>query len=627
MEHIDWTSLFEIEAKLVTSARSEDSALLMSRLEKQLSSRQSSPRASLTEDDICTIPIDTLQTQIDNYQCPIPGVMTKDTPAPTQSDLRFWSAAMLSFNDCAMRIPHYSCEMVRQGIPPALRGDVWKSMAFTSGGDCGEDIASLKYLYDSLANEWTPYVKIIGRDLHRTFPEIEMFREQEGQGQIMMGKVLRAYSAYDMQVGYCQGLTFLVGPLLLHMADSDAFCVLVKLLENYDLRSMFAADMAGLHLKMFQFESLLAAQLPEIDAHLRSLNINTIYASQWFMSLFAVTCPLPMLVRIYDTMFLEGVTETLMRTAMAILKRNKYNILNMTEEEDVLQHLLGRRLWDVYGGDGDLLALDITNASLGGSEVLTQIELEYQENRIKRQEAKVQEAADKVAASIQPVKTRNSSPSKARFFSQAWSLPSLRVPDRSTRSASSSAALQRSPSRAASVVSVDTTTTTTEVMSQADYASSVSSFDSMSPTSGSKAEAAVAAMELELQQLRKELEAERQERKADKEVVRAFMADVNSEASDTATVSKRSLSVLTEQFEVEDAATCGASGHLGYEALMMQLAESKTNEALAKQQIEDLRDELQGLELKSSVDAVAALSIPKPTAKHSKKESGTWLKW
>ncbi|AOW01578.1 rab-GTPase-TBC domain-domain-containing protein [Yarrowia lipolytica] len=597
MEHIDWTSLFEIEAKLVTSAHPDSSQLLLARLEKQQNSRQSSPRASLSApDDICTIPLDQLEHQVNTYESAIPGISSSPV---SQKDLSFWSAAMVSFNDCATRIPHYSCDMVRGGVPPALRGDIWKSMAYTSGGDCGssEDIASLKYLYDSLANEWTPYVKIIGRDLHRTFPEIDLFREQEGKGQIMMGKVLRAYSAYDMQVGYCQGLTFLVGPLLLHMDDCDAFCVLVKLLENYDLRSMFAADMAGLHLKMFQFESLLEQQLPEIHAHLKSLNINTIYASQWFMSLFAVTCPLPMLVRIYDLMFLEGVTETLMRTAMAILKRNKYNILNMTEEEDVLQHLLGRRLWDVYGGDGDLLASDITSAHLGSPDVLTQLEHEYETMLEERRRVK------DLAKEMKDVTPLPKSRSPKRFFSQGWSLSSLRVPgdrsasvstnsDRSTRSVSGSGA---------SMVSVDT-----EIMSQVDYASSVSSFD-MSPTAG-KTEAAVAALELELQQLRKELEQEKQERKKDREVVGAYIKGVAAEDG--------SLDMLKSQFGE------ASSSALSYEDLMMQLAESKTNEALAKQQIEDLRDELSQMGLSKDT-----LMVPKTTAKHSKKESGTWLKW
>jgi hypothetical protein len=33
---------------------------------------------------------------------------------------------------------------------------------------------------------------------------------------------------YDHKIGYCQGLGFLVGPLLMQMGDKEAFCVLVR---------------------------------------------------------------------------------------------------------------------------------------------------------------------------------------------------------------------------------------------------------------------------------------------------------------------------------------------------------------------------------------------------------------
>ena len=48
------------------------------------------------------------------------------------------------------------------------------------------------------------------------------------------------------------------------MDDRDAFCVLVKLMEDYELRTMFTADMAGLQLRMYQFENLFAERLPRL---------------------------------------------------------------------------------------------------------------------------------------------------------------------------------------------------------------------------------------------------------------------------------------------------------------------------------------------------------------------------
>ncbi|MBX7558323.1 TBC domain-containing protein, partial [Streptomyces sp. tea 10] len=69
---------------------------------------------------------------------------------------------------------------------------------------------------------------------------------------------------------------------------------------------------------------------------------------QWFLSFFAVACPLPMLLRIYDVIFLEGAAETLMRVALSLMQRNEKRIMACIEFEDVMQLLLSRTLWDTW---------------------------------------------------------------------------------------------------------------------------------------------------------------------------------------------------------------------------------------------------------------------------------------
>ena len=58
---------------------------------------------------------------------------------------------------------------------------------------------------------------MIQRDLARTYPRLRLFKETSGEGQRAMGRILRAYSVLDSEVGYCQGLGFLVGPLLMNV--------------------------------------------------------------------------------------------------------------------------------------------------------------------------------------------------------------------------------------------------------------------------------------------------------------------------------------------------------------------------------------------------------------------------
>jgi hypothetical protein len=135
-------------------------------------------------------------------------------------------------------------------------------------------------------------------------------------------------------------------------------------MEHYDLRSCFLPDLSGLHVRIHQFRELLKQHLPNLSNHLDDLQIEPGYVSQWFLSFFAVTCPLPMLFRIYDVIFAEGASETIMRVALSLMRKNEQKILACTEFEDVMQLLLSRGLWDVYHYNADEFVNDF--ASLTG---------------------------------------------------------------------------------------------------------------------------------------------------------------------------------------------------------------------------------------------------------------------
>lgn len=156
-----------------------------------------------------------------------------------------------------------------------------------------------------------------------------------------------------------------------------------RLMEHYDLRSCFLPDLSGLHLRIFQFQQLLSRHLPRLTAHLEGLQIEPLYVSQWFLSFFAVTCPLPMLLRIYDVILTEGASETLMRVALSLMRRNKDKILRCTEIEDVMQLLLSRELWDTYACDADDLVNDFVGLTgLVTRESLDSLERTFRDSQI-----------------------------------------------------------------------------------------------------------------------------------------------------------------------------------------------------------------------------------------------------
>src|SRR5215469_11542221 len=156
-------------------------------------------------------------------------------------------------------------------------------------------------------------------------------------------------------------------------------------MEDYDLRSCFLPDLSGLHLRIYQFQKLLYQHLPELAAHLNHLQVEGAYLSQWFLSFFATTCPLPMLFRIYDVIFAEGASETIMRVALSIMRRNERKLFGFTEFEDVMQLLLSRSLWDPYGmsaTSADELVNDFCNfTSVVTHESLQSLETSFREEQ------------------------------------------------------------------------------------------------------------------------------------------------------------------------------------------------------------------------------------------------------
>lgn len=140
---------------------------------------------------------------------------------PPMTELEFWAALVKDYPKTVQRLPILMSNKLRGGVPPPLRGAVWMSMAGA------RDIA-LEQEFDTLCEQSSPYENIINKDIGRSFPGVEMFQDAEGEGQKMLARVLKCFSLYDDKIGYCQGLGFLVGPLLMHMGDKESFCVLVR---------------------------------------------------------------------------------------------------------------------------------------------------------------------------------------------------------------------------------------------------------------------------------------------------------------------------------------------------------------------------------------------------------------
>lgn len=205
-------------------------------------------------------------------------------------------------------------------------------------------------------------------------------------------------------------------------------------MERYDLRSCFLPDLSGLHVRIHIFRLLLRQHLPTLAAHLEHLQIEPAYVSQWFLSFFAVTCPLPMLFRIYDVIFAEGASETIMRVALSLMKRNEARLMACTEFEDAMQLLLSRGLWDCYNYNDDEFVQDfVAMTGIVTQDSLRALQASYRESQ-----------------AIETAVPADIGSAASRFLGRLWATKSIAAPSLSPSPASPAPAtsyMQRSPSK------------------------------------------------------------------------------------------------------------------------------------------------------------------------------------
>jgi len=86
---------------------------------------------------------------------------------------------------------------------------------------------------------------------------------------------------------------------------------------------------------------------PRLAIHLKRQNIeSSLYAAQWFLTLFTYKFPLQLVLRVFDLLFSEGLEAPILKFGIVLMKKNAETLLGM--EFDTLGQFLKERLFDVY---------------------------------------------------------------------------------------------------------------------------------------------------------------------------------------------------------------------------------------------------------------------------------------
>lgn len=238
-----------------------------------------------------------------------------------------WLKVLADWSTYRSKHNEHIIKLVRKGVPSNLRAKVWMLLA-----NAQQVTPQTSEEYHQMLKLSSNCEKLIQRDIARTYPENDYFKDESGPGQEGLYNVIKAYSLDDPEVGYCQGSAFIVGLLLLQLSEEESFMLLRCIMKDYKMREIYKPTMAELGLCIYQLECLVQELLPELYVHFQTQNFYTsMYSSSWFLTLFTFNLPLHIAYRVMDLFLSEGF-EMIFRLSVAILQICKEDLLKLDME-------------------------------------------------------------------------------------------------------------------------------------------------------------------------------------------------------------------------------------------------------------------------------------------------------
>lgn len=279
----------------------------------------------------------------------------------------YWVSFFSSPYKTMVTAPNYTMMVfVQTGVPFQLVPDIWRKLILVNQTNAGgipdvsrQTFCNFQHGYNrDISNQ-------INKDLTRTFPSVAFFLEKSTIDALLT--ILNVYANYDLELGYCQGLLFLVGTLYFQFRNLElTFHALCKIVEcEPEVRSIFvpATMLTTLDRWFDQFINILSKIDPALASHLTSFCDCKVFLFQWWLSMLLIHTPgLTVNNRIVDFCMMEGWKVGLMKVSVGLLLRNKPILMSFAQgdEEVVYQHLLNESKWGNIVGNmtpffGDML--------------------------------------------------------------------------------------------------------------------------------------------------------------------------------------------------------------------------------------------------------------------------------
>ncbi|XP_062380358.1 microtubule-associated protein futsch [Sardina pilchardus] len=247
------------------------------------------------------------------------GINAGEGPSPVLVRHREvkWLSIISQWDDVSQRRSSKVKGQCQKGIPASLRAKCWPLL-------CGA-MQRMGYnvtLYQTLDEQEAlqNWVDVIERDTDRQFPFHEMFLSKDSHGQRELFRVLKAYTQFRPDEGYCQAQGPVAAVLLMNMPTEEAFWCLVQISELY-LPGYYSPLLEGVLFDAAMLPWVLKRACPAAHRHLQRQGVEPLmFATDWLMCLYTRHLPFNTLLRVWDLFFCSGV-RVLFQVAVVLVRR------------------------------------------------------------------------------------------------------------------------------------------------------------------------------------------------------------------------------------------------------------------------------------------------------------------
>uniref|UniRef100_A0A8B9F4R0 TBC1 domain family member 15 n=1 Tax=Amazona collaria TaxID=241587 RepID=A0A8B9F4R0_9PSIT len=251
-------------------------------------------------------------------------------------------------------------EVITRGLCHTLRKEAWKFLlGYFPWNSTKEERANLqkrktdeyfrmKLQWKSVSEEQEKrnsrlrdYRSLIEKDVNRTDRTNKFYEGEDNPGLILLHDILMTYCMYDFDLGYVQGMSDLLSPVLYVMENEvDAFWCFVSYMDQ--MHQNFEEQMQGMKTQLIQLSTLLRLLDSGFCSYLESQDSGYLYfCFRWLLIRFKREFSFQDILRLWEVMWTELPCQNFhLLLCCAILESEKQQIMDKHYGfNEILKHI------------------------------------------------------------------------------------------------------------------------------------------------------------------------------------------------------------------------------------------------------------------------------------------------